>query len=107
MPSETYNLVRQAIVEKRCIRATYDGFVRLMAPHTLGYAKTGAEQALCYQYGGESKSGLMPDGHPKNWRCIPLAGLTNVSLVDGPWHTAPNHSRPQTCVADVDVEVAY
>lgn len=107
MPSATYNLIRQAIVAKRCIQATYDGYNRLLSPHTLGYAKTGGEQTLCYQYGGGSKSGLMPDGHPKNWRCVPLEGLTNVSLVDGPWHTAPNHSRSQTCVAEIDVEVAY
>lgn len=107
MASETYKLVRRAVVEKRCIRATYDGYERLMAPHTLGQSKSGAEQALFYQYGGKSKSGLMPDGHPKNWRCIPLDGLTNVSLVDGPWHSGPNHTTPQTCVAVVDVEAAY
>lgn len=106
MPSATYNLIRQAIQQKQCIEADYDGYHRQMAPHTLGLSKSGAEQALFYQFGGQSSSGLMPDGHPKNWRCIPLSGLSNVSIINAGWHSASNHSRPQTCVARVDVEVA-
>jgi hypothetical protein len=27
---------------------------------------------LCYQYGGESESGLEPAGSPAHWRCIVL-----------------------------------
>lgn len=107
MPSANYNLIRQAIIDKQCIGADYQGYPRLMAPHTIGLSKSGEEQALFYQYGGESKTGLMPPGHPKNWRCIPIAGLTNVRLVDGTWQTGPNHTTPQTCVSHVDVEVDF
>jgi hypothetical protein len=59
---------------------------------------------LCYQYGGESGSGLQAAGSPANWRCIALEKLSRVELLEGVWHTAPNHSRPQTCVAEVDVD---
>ena len=27
--------------------------------------------------------------------------LTDVKLIEGPWHTAENHSRPQSCIAKV------
>lgn len=103
-----YALVRQAIVEKKNISATYSGLTREMSPHVLG-KKNGKEQALFYQYGGQSSSRqIMPDGSPENWRCIELSKLTNVVLLeDGQFHTAPNHSRPQTCVDQIDVEVTF
>jgi hypothetical protein len=30
--------------------------------------------------------------------------LSRVALLQDMWHTAPNHTRPQTCVAEVDVD---
>jgi len=59
---------------------------------------------LCYQYGGESQSGLQPVGASANWRCIAVDELSQVEVLDEAWRTAPNHSRPQTCVAEVDVD---
>ena len=74
-----YRLVRTAVVNKHPIR-------------------------LCYQFAGESSSGLQADGSPENWRCIALEKLSSVQLLEGSWHTAPNHSRQQTCIVDVDVD---
>jgi hypothetical protein len=59
---------------------------------------------LWYQYGGESESGLEPVGSSANWRCIALEKLSQVKLLDGPWRTAPNHSRPASCVTDADID---
>jgi hypothetical protein len=59
---------------------------------------------LCYQYGGESESGLKPAGSSENWRCIALDRLPEVELLDGMWQTAPNHSRPTSCIVDADVD---
>jgi hypothetical protein len=59
---------------------------------------------LCYQYGGESESGLKPAGSAENWRCIALDKLSEVELLDGRWQTAPNHSRPAFCILDADVD---
>lgn len=61
-------------------------------------------RVLCYQYGGESVSGLQAPGSPANWRCIALEKLSQVELLEDAWRTAPNHSRPQTCVAVADVD---
>jgi hypothetical protein len=74
-----------------------------MCPHILGY-KNGRAQALFYQYAGTSKSGLGPAGSDRNWRCIPIDGLSAVEIVVGPWHTCP-YSRPQTCIDRVEIEV--
>jgi hypothetical protein len=33
-----------------------------------------------------------------------LEKFSRVEVLEGLWHTAPNHSRPQTCVTDMDVD---
>ena len=59
---------------------------------------------LCYQYGGQSGSGLQPADSAANWRYITVEKLSGVTLLEGAWHTAPHHSRPQTCVVEMDVD---
>ena len=102
----TYEVIKDAILTRKVITATYRGKTRILCPHTLG-TKKGRQQALFYQFGGESTSGLGPDGDPENWRCMFIDELSNITAQDskGAWHTAPNHSRPQTCVDVIDVEV--
>ena len=101
-----YALVKRAILEHLVICAWYDGHYREMCPHVLG-TKNGREQALFYQFGGTSKSGLQPAGSPNNWRCVALEKLSRIELRTGDWRTGPNHSRPQTCVDIIDVEVQF
>ena len=55
-----------------------------------------------FQFAGSSSSGLPPGGE---WQCMDIAAISNVSVADGPWHTGYGHSRPQTCVKSVDVEI--
>lgn len=102
---DIYQLLRTAVVNKRPIRGAYDGRHRWLCPHRLGRNHKCQLRALCYQYAGQSDSGLQADGSPANWRCIAVE-LRRVELLDDAWHTAPNHSRPQTCVAEVDVDTA-
>ena len=101
---DIYQLVRTAVMTHRGIHALYDGHVRLLCPHRLGRNKAGELRVRCYQYGGESRSGLSPMGSPDNWRCMVLEKFRRVELLDTTWHTAPNHSRPQSCVPDADVD---
>src|ERR1700735_1775811 len=91
---DIYRLVRMPVVSKRPIRAIYHGRDRWFCPHRLGRNREGQIRVLCYQYGGESGSGLQAAGSPANWRCIALEKLNRVELVEGAWPTAPNHSRP-------------
>jgi len=104
---ELYELLKDAIQNKKIVSGIYKRKLRIMCPHTLG-TKNGRPQALFYQFAGESTSGLDPDGSPGNWRCMFLSELSDVTSSEshGKWHTAPNHSRPQTCVGVIEVEVA-
>lgn len=101
---EIYRLIWTAVANRQPIEATYEGRLRLFCPHRLGRNREGRPRVLCYQYGGESKSGLQPVGSPANWRCVALEKLTRVKLVEGPWQTAPNHSRPASCIAEADID---
>jgi hypothetical protein len=101
---DIYRLVWTAVAGKRPMEAYYHGYQRLFCPHRLGRNQKAQLRVLWYQYGGESESGLEPVGSPANWRCIALEKLSKVKLLDGPWRTAPNHSRPASCVTDPDID---
>jgi hypothetical protein len=101
---EIYQLVWKAVANKKPIEASYQGRPRLFCPHRLGRNREGQLRVLCYQYGGESKSGLQPAGSAANWRCVALEKLSRVKLMESAWRTAPNHSRSASCVAEADID---
>jgi hypothetical protein len=97
---EIYRLIWTAVANKQPIEAMYQARFRLFCPHRLGRNRARQLRVLCYQYGGESQSGLQPMGSPMNWRCIAPDKLSRVKLLEGAWRTAPNHSRPDSCMAE-------
>src|SRR6184192_4434790 len=101
---DIYRLIWTAISSKQPIQAIYDRRLRLFCPHRLGRNRTGEFRVLCYQYGGESRSGLEEAGSPANWRCTALEKFSRVKLLQDGWRTAPNHSRPASCVVDADID---
>jgi len=101
---DVYEIVRQAVERRRPISAVYHNRGRLFCPQRLGRNKDGQPRVLCYQCGGESESGLKPIGSPDNWRCVVLDKLRSVEVLNGEWRTAPNHSRPASCMVEADVD---
>ena len=101
---DIYRLIWTAASHKQPVRAMYKDLPRLFCPHRLGRNRAGELRVLCYQYGGESESGLEPMGSPANWRCVVLERLSAVELLDGSWRSAPNHSRPASCVIEADID---
>jgi len=101
---EIYRVVWAAVANKQPIEANYQGRHRLFCPHRVGRNREGQLRVLCYQYGGDSRSGLDALGSPANWRCVALEKLSRVKTVKGAWRTAPNHSRPTSCVIDADID---
>lgn len=96
-----YAVIRQAIVSRQQIVCNYRGCRRECCPHTLGL-KRGKKHVLTYQFGGHSNTGLPPGGQ---WRCMDVDEISDLIVRDGPWHTGVSHTRPQTCVDIIDVEV--
>jgi len=102
---EIYRVVWTAVRQRQPIEAIYQRRLRLLCPHRLGRNADGQLRVVCYQYGGESQSGLQPIGSSANWRCVVLEKLSRVKLLEDPWRTAPNHSRPGSCVIQSDIDV--
>jgi hypothetical protein len=93
------------VASKQPIEASsYRRRLRLFCPHRLGRNKGSFVRSLTYQYGGGNESGLQPAGSETNWRCMALEKLSRVKLLDDAWRTAPNHSRPGSCVAEADID---
>src|SRR3954468_20600757 len=101
---DMYPLIWTAISNRQPISAIYKELPRWFCPHWLARNRLGQPRVLCYQYDGESESGLGPIGSAENWRCDVFEKLRRVELVNGPWKSAPNHSRPATCVVDADID---
>lgn len=107
MSSDTYQILRDAILNKQNIEADYKGYHRVMTPHTLGL-KENREQCLCYQFNGESSSATtFPENSPKNWRCVIVSELRKVAVVSGQLHTCDTHTQRQSCIDTVDVEEKF
>ena len=84
--------------------AVYDGLPRLLCPHVLG-RKAGRLRVLCYQFGGNSNSGLaVASDAMGGWRCLAVEKLSQVELRTGPWRTEPRAER-QTCIDEVDFDI--
>ena len=101
---EIYRLVWTSVDRKKPIEASYDGRHRLLCPHRLGRNSKGELRVLCYQYGGESRSRLQQSDASANWRCMVVEKLRQVRLLEEKWRTAPNHSRPASCVVHPDID---
>ena len=101
---EIYRVVWAAVSNKQPIEANYQGRYRLFCPHRLGRNREGRLRVLCYQYGGDSRSGLDPLDSSANWRCVALEKLSRVKIAEDAWRTAPNHSRPTSCVIEADID---
>jgi hypothetical protein len=98
MPSTTYALFRNAILNQQQVVCLYDGRPRELCPHIIGTNKRGEEVVLAWQFGGAS-SGPLPQ-----WRCLKLVNVSKASPHDGPWHEGGSHSTTQTCVSNIDLD---
>ena len=70
---DIYRLIWTAVRGRHAVAAVYKQRRRLLCPHRLGRNKQGQLRVLCYQYGGESESGLQrlvhpPTGAALRWR---------------------------------------
>jgi hypothetical protein len=101
MHSSTYLMLAEAMACRQQVLCAFGGTPRELCPIVLGHSD-GKEMVLAYQFGGASSTGLAPGGE---WRCFTVAGISDVSLRDGPWLTGSSHEQPQACVKEVDLDV--
>lgn len=106
MPSEVYQKIRDAMEAGHQVHATYGGLHRMLCVHEIGLGPKGNEQILAYQFGGDTSKGPAVEIDDElRWRCMPIEGLSDVEIVEGPWHTGDNRGAGNTCIADTDLAI--
>lgn len=100
-----YALLKEAMLARQPVSAVYKDFRRVLCPYVLGRTKDDSLRVLCYQSGGESRSGLGHKGSDENWRCIAIEKLTDVKLIEESWQSPTSRNRPQSCVSKIEFEV--
>jgi len=106
-PSENYKIIKAAIKNKHNIIARYDNRARVLTPHIIGIGPRGAENALFYQFSGESNSigGKVAPGSPVNWRCLHLHKLEILAIIPGEQHAVSEETgKPQYCVKEIHMD---
>ena len=100
-----YELLREAILKKKQVTAYYDGLMRQFCPHALGL-RDGEAYCLAYQFGGESHTGVIQQGSPRNWRCFAVHRLQNAQVHYGDWHSCETQGGPSRCFDQILVEAS-
>ena len=104
---EVHSLIRTAMVRQQPIEVVYEGRHRLLCPHVLGRNKEGRLRVLCYQYGGESESGLRRKDERGDWRCFSLEKVSQVRILEAPWQTAEGLQGRPKCIDQIEREVNH
>lgn len=69
MPSRTYTLFRNAILDGQQVTCVYEGRYRELCPHIIGTDKSGEEAVLAWQFAGESSGPLPQMAVPEAGQC--------------------------------------
>ena len=96
-----YTTIRQAIIYGKQIVCYNHGLLRECCPHSIGWTGN-TERVLVYQFSGASSRGLPSGGE---WRCMDISEITSLMIRDCYWHSGASHTRPQTCIKVVDIDV--
>jgi hypothetical protein len=85
-------IIRQAILDRRPLGATYDGAPLSFSPHVLGRDKRGVRRVLAFQHGVAAR-----------WRCLRLKRLKRLTPAGEDWRSGHGPYRQHACVVRVEV----
>ena len=94
-----WNVLEQAVIEKRTVRVNYHGHDRLLCPHLLGW-KNGRPKVLCYQSSGTTSEGKLNSDPRQRWRLMFVDEMERPVMTDDEWQTAANY-RPGSKGIDI------
>ena len=101
----TWDLLAQALRERRTVRARYQGADRALCPHALGW-KNGRPKLLAYQIAGSTSHGALPAEPQQRWRSMFVDEIEAAVFTDDPWGTADNYSLSTNAIDQVELAIA-
>ncbi len=99
-----WEVLAQAITERRSVRAGYHGHQRVLCPHALGW-KNGRSMVLAYQSRGTTSTGELTPSTPQRWRSMYVDEIEHPTITNDPWETADNYSPDSTCIDHLAVYI--
>ncbi len=73
----TLNQIIEAIENRKLLEFTYDGYFRIVEPHTAGISRTGKDSLSAYQTEGDSNRGSVPC-----WGQFTVSKIENLQILD-------------------------
>ena len=95
-------IIRQAILERRCLEFGYGSLPRLVEPMALGIGQYGRWQLRAHQIGGKSSSGGVGDGTPK---LFGVADMTALAILAQNYEIPPFYERGDRAFKRIDTEL--
>lgn len=85
----TLNQIIEAIENRKLLEFTYDGYFRIVEPHTVGISRTGKETLAAFQIDGDSNRGSVPC-----WGQFSVSKIENLQILDEIFtRTRPGYTR--------------
>jgi hypothetical protein len=100
-----WEVLAQALRERRPVRARYHGADRLLCPHVLGW-KNRRAKLLAYQVAGGTSDGPLPSEAQQRWRSMFVDEIENAVCTEEPWATADNYSPDTNAIDQVEFAIA-
>ena len=94
-----WDILRQAIAERKTITARYHGHVRVLSPHVIGW-RNGRAKLLSYQPAFTEDAG-------HQWRSMFIDELEDAAITDLPWLTAPNYTASASGIDLIELAVPH
>ncbi|MDQ2728105.1 MAG: IS1634 family transposase [Actinomycetota bacterium] len=88
-----WDILEQALRQRRPVRLTYHGRQRTVCPHALGW-KNSRAMVLAYQIGGQTSTGAPPADRQQRWRNLFVDDIAHAGLANSAttWQTANNYN---------------
>ena len=87
-----YELIRQAIIERRSLTGTYDDCSRSFSPHILGESAEGRLCVIAFQYAGARPGGSLSSAG--EWCCFDIEKISRLRENEDRWVAGPIGERP-------------
>jgi hypothetical protein len=93
-----YQLLREAIIGRRSLRANYRDYFRMFCPYMLGTDLEGDRAVIVFQYDGGQPGGLPALGLWHTWK---VAKMHSIGLAGDRWRCGELGDAPRLAIIDV------
>lgn len=103
MTTHAYQIIREALLNKKQVHAMYEWYFREFCPHVI-WLKGYQERVLGYQFWGQSSKWTI-SSHVPEWRCFEIEKLSNIQVIDWEWYSDEHtfHTRKNSCIEHPDL----